>query len=547
MKKNILKVLASMLVLAMAITAIVVPVTSAKAADKETEFVIVLADTETRVAKVLLDFDWNGAGLVPDGTKETDPVGWGRDMYSFAKDNSANIYRMKLTGVIDAVNDSSKGATIQFLFLDSSGNMIEAVKFPLWDTKADNVNAYKNNDVLYFSVNVSGSTTWAEIPASTVDPTAITAAEVIAEIGKIGTVELDDGVKVRIEAARNAFNSYKGNVSDITNYATLTAAETQWSTLMAAGAGELTLHVKTSWTKLNLYGWDGADLGGWPGKAVSTDELNDGWYTITTTLTQAANLILNNGSEQTADWKYVSAGEIWVTMSGTNFTPSTTAPEGWVTEAPQPSESEDPSESEEPSGSENPSESEDPSEEPSESEDPSEEPSESEKPSEKPEAPKYEQKYESAIVVGNFSGLTNCNIATEWDVQNKANNMEYLGNGVYKFVLTFDKTTAPVEIEYKIAFNNSWDVNIGLKSVETSFAQNGSNIKVTIPAGVSSFTIVTSEQDMTTYDSITNADKVSEYISIAATGDFDMTAVLMLLLAGCALVSVGVVSKKRFA
>ena len=348
MKKSILKVLASMLVLAMAITAVVIPNAESKAAEKETEFVIVLADKETRVAKVLLDFDWNGAGLVPDGTKETDPVGFGRDMYSFAKDSSSNIYRMKLTGVIDAVNDSGKGATIQFLFLDSSGKMIEAVKFPLWNTKADNVNAYKNNNVLYFSVNVSGSASWAEIPASTVDPTAITAAEVIAEIEKIGTVELDDGVKVRIEAARNAFNSYKGNVSDITNYATLTAAETQWSTLMAAGAGELTLHIKTSWTTPKLYGWDSATnkiLGDWPGTAIPADENNAGWYSIKTTLTGPVSLIINDGAgNQISDWKYVSSGEIWVTMDGTNYTTSKTAPEGWSTGAqtPNPTPTPDP-------------------------------------------------------------------------------------------------------------------------------------------------------------------------------------------------------------
>ena len=64
MKKNILKVLASMLVLAMAITAVVIPNAESKAAEKETEIVLILsAETD---ATVLLDFDngQNTANLV---------------------------------------------------------------------------------------------------------------------------------------------------------------------------------------------------------------------------------------------------------------------------------------------------------------------------------------------------------------------------------------------------------------------------------------------------------------------------------------------------
>lgn len=334
MKKSLLKVLASMLVLAMAITTVVIPNVTAKAAD-ETELVIVLPDDETRVAKVLLDFDWNGAGLVAHGTADSS-VGWGRDMYTFTKDASANIYRISLTGTVDAVNNSSLGATIQFLFIDSTGSMIEAVKFPLWDTKADNVNAYKNNNALYFTVTVSGSASWAEVTPSTQDPTAASAADVMAVIDEIGTVELSDTCKGKIEAAKAAYSTYTGNASDITNASKLTDAEAEWNRLLAAGAGKITLYVKNNagWDKVALYGYDGADLGNWGGTLLTADENNEGWLTITTTLTQAASLIFNNNGagKQSPDWKYATAGTYWVTIAEDNtYTTSKTAPTGWST------------------------------------------------------------------------------------------------------------------------------------------------------------------------------------------------------------------------
>ena len=135
-------------------------------------------------------------------------------------------------------------------------------------------------------------------------------------------------------------DSYSGNASDITNLATLTAAEAEWNRLITAAAGELTLHIKTSWTTPKLYGWDSANnkiLGAWPGTAIPADENNAGWYTIKTTLTGPVSLIINDGAvNQTSDWKYVSSGEIWVTMDGTNYTTSKTAPEGWSTGAQTP-------------------------------------------------------------------------------------------------------------------------------------------------------------------------------------------------------------------
>ncbi len=171
-----------------------------------------------------------------------------------------------------------------------------------------------------------------------------------------------------------------------------------------------------------------------------------------------------------------------------------------------------------------------------------------------PAKPKYEQKYDSAILAGNFGDLIasgdlkNCNITGNWDVETKANNMKYLGNGVYQFILTFDKTEKDIVLEYKVAFNNAWTDNIGEKSVNTDFAANGGNIKLTIPAGSTSVTFIVSEKDTVVYDNITNAAKVNEYIKISKMGDTTNYALyFMLVLAGAGLVVASVVGKKKMA
>ncbi len=324
MKKTILKVLASMLVLAMAITAIVIPSTTAQAADKETEIVLIFSKAQDGV--VLLDFDNGGntAKLQPQGEQDkTSLSSWGRTMYRFTQDpNYPNVYRMKVLGSV-----ASGYANIQFV-VAKNGSGSGAKYYP-----QDDRNTYNNNSKLFFNID---ALSWQTLKPSTTDPFAASAADVMAEIDKIGTVTLSDDVKAKIETARGMVDAYSGNVSEITNLSKLTDAEAEWDRLVAAAAGELTLHVKTSWTSPKLYGWDGAAGGGlnsWPGVTIPADELNDGWYTITTTLTAPGSLIINNGSgSQTGDWKWVSAGEIWVTMSGTNYTPSTTAPAGWVTD-----------------------------------------------------------------------------------------------------------------------------------------------------------------------------------------------------------------------
>ncbi len=356
MKKTLLRVASFVMMLAMVLTALVIPNESAKAADKEMELVVLLPESETRVAKVLLDLEWNGAGLVPDGTKLTNPVGWTRDMYTFTKEASANVYKIKLTGTVDAVNNSSLGAKMQFVFVNADGEAFDAVKFELYDTTPDNVNAYINNDKLYFNVTLAETATWATGTPLTEDPRAAKASDIIAVINEIGTVELSDACKGRIEAARSAYDAFTGNKADVTNYATLTAAEKAWSDLMTAAAGKITIHVKNdiNWEKVAIYSWGEEQFGSWPGEEFAADENNEGWLTISKEITGATHIIFNNkgAGEQCSDWKYASAGEYWVVIAADkSYETSKAAPTGWSTGEVE-SETQSGSEVESESGSE---------------------------------------------------------------------------------------------------------------------------------------------------------------------------------------------------
>ena len=375
---------------------------------------------------------------------------------------------------------------------------------------------------------------------------AVTAADVVAKINEIGTVELSDDSYNKIKAARSMCDAYLeigGTTSSVSNYATLTDAEAKWEELIKADkyVGTITLYVKNeNWTEMAVYVAD-ADweyvANAWPGTELKETELNEGWYSCALDSKEATRLIFNNnkknGAEQTSDWNFVEAGTYWVTLSEknsegkytlTDASISKVAPEGWKVEEADKIETTTPTD---PNGG-NKEEDKTPS-----------------------TTDKYQQKYTSAQLVGNFAALKdklkNCKITSDWDVAGDAGNMEYLGNGVYAITLTFDKTTEDVVLEYKVAFNHSWDVSIGLQSVDTAFTtNNGGNIKVTIPAGSTSFKIIASEKDTVVYDSIQNAAEVAQYEEIAKMADSSLFVLyVVILVAGCAMVAVA--SKKRFA
>lgn len=108
----------------------------------------------------------------------------------------------------------------------------------------------------------------------------------------------------------------------------------------AAASGTLTIYVtaEDGWDVMNVYGWEGAEFGAWPGKATTSCEKNEGWFSLSFNITQATNLIFNNGTDQTVDITGVSAGTYWyvIKSKGDNdkcdFEVSENAPEGWVEE-----------------------------------------------------------------------------------------------------------------------------------------------------------------------------------------------------------------------
>ncbi len=86
-------------------------------------------------------------------------------------------------------------------------------------------------------------------------------------------------------------------------------------TATVANAAEYSVYFDNSasnWSKVNVYGWNGVDFGGWPGTAV-TEKTSEGYYKVTVTAdadpsTLGAKIIFNNGSAQTADLAWVTNG-----------------------------------------------------------------------------------------------------------------------------------------------------------------------------------------------------------------------------------------------
>ena len=108
---------------------------------------------------------------------------------------------------------------------------------------------------------------------------------------------------------------------------------------------------------------------------------------------------------------------------------------------------------------------------------------------------------EPAALVGNFSGK-NIHFAGEndtvfdlwWTPEDPNGELNYLGGGLYgRTFLLSEATTEDHELEFKVAFNDKWDKALG---------DNGGNVKVTLPAGSTSFTVLADEAHWVLYDSV---------------------------------------------
>jgi hypothetical protein len=297
----------------------------------------------------------------------------------------------------------------------------------------------------------------------------------------------------------------------------------------------LTIYVKNeAWTNMNVYGWDGADFGGWPGSAISELETNAGWYSCSLEISKAASIIFNNGTEQTEDWTGVEAGTYWVVLSEKNaennkylVNPSTTAPEGWV------DENAGDVDNNETENDNNNSDNNDTN-------------NDTNNDSNNTVTESYNRVYSSAAVTGDFSTLSNPSVTDSWNPASASGDMVYLGNGVYKYVLTFDAPTEEITVQYKIAFDDKWDHSIGI--TDGKFEDGGfeNNLTITIPAGTGSVTIIASEKDWVAYNSLQNAEEVNSYLEIALKGDNNMVILyVFMLVAGLGMAVVA--AKKKFA
>ena len=347
MRKNIFKkIVASLSTAAMAVGMLAaMPAEEAKAAadGKETEIVLILSDN-TGVGDVYLDIydgaNSQNADISSTATKDSTNVGWGRDMHVFTQDSTnKNIYRITTTGSLG----DSEYCNMQFI-LAKDGSFVKGYKFYSQDQK----DMFNSSDTIYITIDVTKDD-WTSFSATTEDPTAAKPADIMAVIDAIGTVELTEESLKKIEAAETAYNTFEGDKTAVTNYETLTAARAKYNQLQAAedakNAGTLTVYVKSpGWDKMNVYGWDGADFGQWPGKTLTALTANEGWYSCSFEISKATNLIFNNAGagEQTVDWTNVKAGTYWLVLSEkdgegkyTVENVSTTAPTGWKDEAAQ--------------------------------------------------------------------------------------------------------------------------------------------------------------------------------------------------------------------
>ncbi len=254
---------------------------------------------------------------------------------------------------------------------------------------------------------------------------------------------------------------------------------------------------------------------------------------------------VNNGTwneaypEKDAEFEVKQAGEVVITLNGTTHevTATGSALEEIETETPTETETETPTETETETETETSTE----SQTPTDTQNPDD--------SEEEEKSDYTPVYKAATIAGDFSKLTNPSITASWDVANTAANMKHLGNGIYVYELTFDKTTEEITVNYKVAFDNSWDTAIGYDYEGKKFttADGSDNLYITIPAGTTSVKIYADENGLVAYNTIQNPDEAAALLAIVSKGDANIAVIGMLILAGAALVAVGVISKKKAA
>ena len=333
--KKVITAVASMAMLAGMVAG--VPTIEAKAATATTEVILVLSDSVA--GNVLLDINdgatSQNAGITcTTGTVDTS-VGWGRDMYRFTKVSDTE-YKITVEGDVDTT--AGEYCNMQFIFTNATGGFEKGYKYYI----QNDADTFNNNSKVYISIDLTRDN-WSDFSASATDPNAITAAQVIAKIDEIGTVEYTDASKAKLQAAQDLKDAYQGADSTITNLNKLTEGWAKYNELKtAAETGTITVYVKvadTGWSNaVKIYGWGGASFGAWPGIDTSACTKNTGWYNAKFNVTDKVGLVINAGSNQTVDINNVSKGTYWITVladkdeTKNKVDVKTTAPANWKDE-----------------------------------------------------------------------------------------------------------------------------------------------------------------------------------------------------------------------
>ena len=107
----------------------------------------------------------------------------------------------------------------------------------------------------------------------------------------------------------------------------------------------------------------------------------------------------------------------------------------------------------------------------------------------------------SCAAVGTLKSLAGDPYA-DWDPADADAELTYVGDGFYMGQITYESLEADKPFEYKVAFNDGWDWNIGVGG------GNGANFARTAPAGSTGFTVYVDSINNVVYDSLTT-DKFS--------------------------------------
>ena len=356
--KKIKKLIVAILAMAMVIGCLAV---QASAADPVTKTIYLVTDENDE--KSYAASGWSGAN--GDGTQIADKPfdGWGDKPFAATKVQDG-LYKIQIK-MLDDFSESSGFQIIKYVpgadaneGIYNSGNSGEE-----WNTIVASLKD-ANTEAVWIELTDSWgfkTTTPVEIKKTDAD----FAAEAETVIDEAIALEATKANKDKYDAAAAAYGALtdaQKALVDADKVTELNAGVKAIADIIAKeqaeedakNAGTLTVYVKSpGWTVMNVYGWDGAEFGEWPGKSLTALKANEGWFSVSFDITKATNLIFNDNktnNEQTVNWEGVKAGTYWLVLSEKDDkgmylvdAVSTTAPEGWKEEAAEKVEQELPS------------------------------------------------------------------------------------------------------------------------------------------------------------------------------------------------------------